>query len=162
MFGAIKRKLVDFGILEKEEEELDEVEGIFKSKDSSSKETKDAKESRESKELRESVSSTPKKGKIVNIHTTTQLKVVVVQPMAFEDSKEIADHLKTKKPIVVNLENIDREVAKRIIDFLSGAVYSLDGNIQKISNGIFLIVPYNMGIMGDFKDELRNKVAFPF
>ncbi len=159
MFGAIKKKLVDFGILEKEEEEVDEVESIFKSKDVSLKETKELKES---KDIRESLSSAPKKGKIVNIHTTTQLKVVVVQPAAFEDSREIADHLKTKKPIVVNLENIDREVAKRIIDFLSGAVYSLDGNIQKISNGIFLIVPYNMGIMGDFKDELRNKVAFPF
>ncbi len=155
MFGAIKKKLVDFGILEKEEDELEEeaVEGIF----ASTKETK----TKEVKETKEPFSA-PKKGKIVNIHTTTQLKVVVVQPVAFEDSKEIADHLKTKKPIVVNLENIDREVAKRIIDFLSGAVYSLDGNIQKISNGIFLIVPYNMGIMGDFKDELRNKVAFPF
>lgn len=155
MFGAIKKKLVDFGILEKEEDELEEeaVEGIF----TSAKETKN----KEAKEVKEPFSA-PKKGKIVNIHTTTQLKVVVVQPVAFEDSKEIADHLKTKKPIVVNLENIDREVAKRIIDFLSGAVYSLDGNIQKISNGIFLIVPYNMGIMGDFKDELRNKVAFPF
>ncbi len=155
MFGAIKKKLVDFGILEKEEDELEEeaVEGIF----TSNKENK----SKEIKETKEPFSA-PKKGKIVNIHTTTQLKVVVVQPVAFEDSKEIADHLKTKKPIVVNLENIDREVAKRIIDFLSGAVYSLDGNIQKISNGIFLIVPYNMGIMGDFKDELRNKVAFPF
>ena len=159
MFGAIKRKLIDFGILEKEEEELDEVENIFKSKEAPVKEPREMKDP---KEIRESFSSTPKKGKIVNIHTTTQLKVVVVHPVAFEDSKEIADHLKTKKPIVVNLENIDREVAKRIIDFLSGAVYSLDGNIQKISNGIFLIVPYNMGIMGDFKDELRNKVAFPF
>ena len=114
-----------------------------------------------SREARDQQASLPKRGKIVNIHTTTQLKVVVVHPETFEDSKEIADHLKTKKPIVVNLEKIDSEVAKRIIDFLSGAVYSLDGNIQKISKGIFLIVPYNMGIMGDFKDELRNKVVFP-
>lgn len=154
MFGAIRKKLVDFGILDNEDDELEEEidEGMLKPKETPAKESKEAKES----------FSVPKKGKIVNIHTTTQLKVVVVQPAAFEDSKEIADHLKTKKPIVVNLENIDREVAKRIIDFLSGAVYSLDGNIQKISNGIFLIVPYNMGIMGDFKDELRNKVAFPF
>ena len=149
MFGAIKKKLVDFGLLDDEEELEEEVDKIFKQKEPVAKEPKETLQA-------------PKKGKIVNIHTTTQLKVVVVQPLAFEDSKEIADHLKTKKPIVVNLENIDREVAKRIIDFLSGAVYSLDGNIQKISNGIFLIVPYNMGIMGDFKDELRNKVAFPF
>lgn len=156
MFGAIKKKLIDFGLLD-DEEELDvEVEKIFKSKEAPVEEgNKKAKEPKESAQL-------PKRGKIVNIHTTTQLKVVVVQPVTFEDSKEIADHLKTKKPIVVNLESIDREVAKQIIDFLSGAVYALDGNIQRISNGIFLIVPYNMGIMGDFKDELRNKVVFPF
>lgn len=155
MFGAIKKKLIDFGLLD-DDEELDvEVEKIFKPKEAPAKEGKEPKEPKDSVQL-------PKRGKIVNIHTTTQLKVVVVQPVTFEDSKEIADHLKTKKPIVVNLENIDREVAKQIIDFLSGAVYALDGNIQRISNGIFLIVPYNMGIMGDFKDELRNKVVFPF
>lgn len=155
MFGAIKQKLIDFGLLD-DDEELDvEVEKIFKPKEKEGKEGKEPKESKDTMQL-------PKRGKIVNIHTTTQLKVVVVQPVTFEDSKEIADHLKTKKPIVVNLENIDREIAKQIIDFLSGAVYALDGNIQRISNGIFLIVPYNMGIMGDFKDELRNKVVFPF
>lgn len=152
MLSFIKKKLTDFGLLDDEEDLEENVETLFNSKEVPLKDAKDTKESLQA----------PKRGKIVNIHTTTQLKVVVVQPDAFEDSKEIADHLKTKKPIVVNLENIDREVAKRIIDFLSGAVYSLDGNIQKISNGIFLIVPYNMGIMGDFKDELRNKVAFPF
>ena len=155
MFGAIKKKLIDFGLLDDEEDLQEDVEKIFKQKEPVIKESKDAKEPKENLQL-------PKRGKIVNIHTTTQLKVVVVQPVTFEDSKEIADHLKTKKPIVVNLENIDRDVAKQIIDFLSGAVYALDGNIQRISNGIFLIVPYNMGIMGDFKDELRNKVVFPF
>ena len=145
MANFIKKKLLELGLLDNEEDDIfDEAEHITKPK-----------------EVKEPL-PTPKRGKIVNIHTTTQLKVVVVQPDTFEDSKDIADHLKAKKPIVVNLENIDRDVAKRIIDFLSGAVYSLDGNIQKISNGIFLIVPYNMGIMGDFKDELRNKVAFPF
>lgn len=145
MANFIKKKLLELGLLDNEEDDIfDEAEHITKPK-----------------EAKEPL-PTPKRGKIVNIHTTTQLKVVVVQPDTFEDSKEIADHLKAKKPIVVNLESIDRDVAKRIIDFLSGAVYSLDGNIQKISNGIFLIVPYNMGIMGDFKDELRNKVAFPF
>lgn len=103
-----------------------------------------------------------KKGKVVNINTTTQLKVVVVSPESFEEARDIADHLKQKKPVVINLEGVEREVARRIVDFLSGAVYSLDGNIQKISAGIFLIAPYNVGIMGDFKDELRNKGVFPW
>lgn len=99
----------------------------------------------------------PKKGKVVNINTTTQLKVVVVTPDSFEEVRDIADHLKQKKPVVINLEGVEREIAKRIVDFLSGSVYALDGSIQKISSGIFLIAPYNVGIMGDFKDELKNK-----
>ncbi len=102
-----------------------------------------------------------KKGKVVNIHTTTQLKVVVVSPESFDEARDIAEHLKTKKPVVINLEGVESEVARRIVDFLSGAVFSLDGNIQKISRGIFLIAPYNVGIMGDFNDELRSKVVFP-
>jgi cell division inhibitor SepF len=105
---------------------------------------------------------TVKKGKVVNIHTTTRLKVVVVSPETFEEARDIADHLKSKKPVVINLEGVEREIARRIIDFLSGAVFSLDGNIQKISSGIFLIAPYNVGIMSDFKDELRNKGVFPW
>ena len=103
-----------------------------------------------------------KKGKVVNINTTTQLKVVVVTPESFDEARDIAEHLKQKKPVVINLEGVEKDIARRIVDFLSGAVYSLDGNIQKISTGIFLIAPYNVGIMGDFKDELRNKGVFPW
>ena len=101
-----------------------------------------------------------RKSKVVNIHTTAQLKLVVMQPETFDEARDIAEHLKTKKPVVINLEGVDRESARRIIDFLSGSVFALDGNIQKVSNGIFLIAPYNVGIMGDFKDELRNKGVF--
>ncbi|MGE4284068.1 MAG: cell division protein SepF [Clostridia bacterium] len=110
----------------------------------------------------EFIGQASKKSKIVNIHTTTHLKVVVMQPENFEEAKDIADHLKSKKPVVINLEDVERDVARRIIDFLSGSVYALDGNIQKVSNGIFLIAPYNVDIMGDFKDELRNKGVFPW
>ncbi|MBE7023916.1 MAG: cell division protein SepF [Clostridia bacterium] len=103
-----------------------------------------------------------KNNKVVKIHTTAQLKLVVMQPENFEDARDIANHLKNKKPVVINLENVERNLSQRIVDFLSGAVYALDGNIQKVSNGIFLIAPYNVGIMGDFKDELRNKGIFPW
>ncbi len=103
-----------------------------------------------------------KKGKVVNINTTTQLKVVVVTPESFDEARDIANHLKQKKPVVINLEGVEKDIARRIVDFLSGAVDALDGNIQKISTGIFLIAPYNVGIMGDFKDELRNKGVFPW
>lgn len=111
-------------------------------------------------EPEEEVHSFGRKNKVVNIHATTQLKVVVMQPENFEDARGIADHLKTKKPVIINLEDLDAESARRVVDFLSGAVYGLDGNIQKVSSGIFLIAPYNVSIMGDFRDELKSKGLF--
>lgn len=106
--------------------------------------------------------SKKQQNKVVNIHSSNQFKVVIMQPEAFDDAQDICDHLKNKKPIVINLENIEKEAAQRIIDFLSGSVYALDGNIQKVSSGIFLIAPNNVDIMGDFKDELKNKGVFPW
>ncbi len=100
--------------------------------------------------------------KVVNIHSASQFKVVVTQPETFDDAQDVCDHLKNKKPVIVNLEELDKELAQRIIDFLSGAVYALDGNIQKVSSGIFVIAPNNVDIMSDFKDELRNKAVFPW
>ena len=76
-----------------------------------------------------------KRNKVVKIHTTAQLKLVVMQPENFEDARDIANHLKSKKPVVMNLESVDRDVARRIVDFLSGAVFALDGNIQKTDTG---------------------------
>ena len=103
-----------------------------------------------------------RKGKVVNIHTTTQLKVVVLQPTTYNDATEIAGHLKEKKPVVVNLEKLDKDTARKIVDFLSGAVFALDGSMQKVSNGILLLVPYTMGIMGDFSDEIKTHALFDF
>ena len=106
--------------------------------------------------------TTTKKSKVVNIAATTQLKVVVVQIEEFDEAREVADHLRSKKPVVINLEKLEKDVARRVIDFISGAVYSLGGSIQKVSGGIFLIAPYNVDIMGDVRDELKNTGIFPW
>lgn len=103
-----------------------------------------------------------KKSKVVNITSTTQFKVVVIQPESFEEAREIAENLKSNKPVIVNLEKIEKEQARRMVDFVSGASYAIGGDIQKISNMIFLVTPYNVGILGDFKDELKNKGIFPW
>lgn len=100
--------------------------------------------------------------KVVNIHANSQFKVVVMQPENFEDARDICDHLKSKKPVIVNLEEVQKECAQRIVDFLSGSVYALDGEIHKISSGIFLIAPSNVDIMGEFKEEFKNKGVFPW
>lgn len=106
--------------------------------------------------------SKKQQGKVVNIHSSTQFKIIVMQPESFEDAQDICDHLKNKKPIIVNFEEVEKEAAQRIIDFLSGSVYSLDGDIQKVSNNIFLVAPHNVDIMGDFKDELGSRGVFPW
>ncbi len=105
---------------------------------------------------------TTKKPKVVNIAATTQLKVVVVSIEEFDEAREVADHLRSKKPVVVNLEKLEKEVGRRVVDFISGAVYALGGSIQKVSGGIFLIAPYNVDIMSDVREELTNTVSFPW
>ena len=100
--------------------------------------------------------------KVVNIHSSSQFKVVVMQPENFEDARDICDHLKSKKPVIINLEEVQKECAQRIVDFLSGSVYALDGEIQKVSAGIFLIAPSNVDIMSEFRDEFKNKGVFPW
>ncbi len=96
--------------------------------------------------------------RVVKLHDAApqQMKVVVMQPASFEEARDITNHLKNRKPIVVNLESVEKNVARRIIDFLSGAVYALDGDIQKVSNGIFLIAPNNVGILGEDTDSGFN------
>ncbi len=84
-----------------------------------------------------------------------QMKLVIMQPVSFEEARDIANHLKERKPIVINLENVDNPTSRRIVDFLSGAVYALDGSIKKVSNGIFLIAPYNVGVMDDEEYDPR-------
>lgn len=97
-----------------------------------------------------------RRNKVVNIHATTQLKVVLVKPERFENASEIADHLKEKRTVVLNLESTNKEVARRLIDFLSGVAYAGEGKIKKVSANTFIITPYHVDIMGDLIDELEN------
>ena len=100
---------------------------------------------------------TYRRSKVVDINTTTQFRVVVIQPETFDEAKEIADHLKERKPVVINLELMEKEQAKKIFDFLNGAIYALGGNIQQVATSIYLFAPYNVTIMSDFRDELKSK-----
>ena len=95
-----------------------------------------------------------KNNKVVNIHATTQLQVVLVKPERFDDASTIADHLNAKRTVVLNL-SANKDVARRILDFLSGVAYANDGQIKKWQTA-FIITPYNVGIMGDLLDELEN------
>ena len=97
-----------------------------------------------------------RRGKVVNIHATTQLKVVLVKPERFENASEIADHLREKRTVVLNLESTNKEIARRLVDFLSGVAYAGDGKIKKVAANTYIITPYSVDLMGDLIDELEN------
>ena len=98
--------------------------------------------------------------KVVNMPQTEQVKMVISQPTTFEQSETICDLLKEKKSVIVNLEYVNKDVARRIVDVISGAVHALDGHIQKISNSIFLIAPYNYEITNELaREEIKNKLS---
>lgn len=94
--------------------------------------------------------------KVVNIHATTQLQVVLVKPERFEDASSVADHLNEKRTVVLNLESTNKDISRRLIDFLSGVAYANNGQIKRVANSTFIITPYNVDIMGDLLDELEN------
>ncbi len=101
-----------------------------------------------------------KKNKVVNIHATTQLQVVLVKPERFDDASSVADHLNAKRTVVLNLESTNKDVSRRLIDFLSGVAYANNGQIKRVANSTFIITPYNVDIMGDLLDELESSGVF--
>ena len=101
-----------------------------------------------------------RKNKVVSMAQTQQIKMVISQPTTFEQSEEICNFLKEKKSVIVNLEYVNKDVARRIVDFISGGVFALDGHIQKVSNSIFLIAPFNYEITNEMaREEIKNKLS---
>lgn len=98
--------------------------------------------------------------RVVNINASTQLQVVLVKPDRFDQVSEIADHLRDKQALVLNLESTNKDVARRLVDFLSGCAYALDGKIKKIAISTYLITPYNVDVVGDLAEELENAAAY--
>ena len=94
--------------------------------------------------------------KVVNIRAATQLQVVLVKPERFENASEIADHLREKRTVGLNLESTNKEIARRLLDFLSGVAYANEGKIKKVAISTYIITPYNVDILGDLIDELEN------
>lgn len=101
-----------------------------------------------------------RKNKVVSMAQTQQIKMVISQPTTFEQSEEICNYLKEKKSVIVNLEYVNKDIARRIVDFISGSVHALDGHIQKISNSIFLIAPTNYEISNEMaREEIKNRLS---
>ena len=150
MSGALMNKVWDlFGMDSAEPEEYDD-ENIY-DYDNEEDEVEDKK-----------IFGRKNNNKVVNIPQAQgqAIKMVISQPTTFEQSDEICSFLKEKKSVIVNLEYVNKDVARRIVDFISGGVYALDGYIQKVSNSIFLVAPSNYEITNEMaREEMKNKLS---
>ena len=146
MSGAIMSKVWDlFGMDSAEPEEVDE--DIYEYDEIEDEEIEDRK-------------FFGRKSKVLPMPQASAVKMVISQPTTFEQSEEICGFLKEKKSVIVNLEYVNKDVARRIVDFISGGVYALDGHIQKISNSIFLVAPVNYEITNEMaREEIKNKLS---
>jgi len=112
---------------------------------SSRNENKDAKDSRDNRVL-------PIQNKNISPNTS-QFKMVVIEPKSFDECPKLVDNLKAKKPVIINLEKIESDNARKIFDFLSGATYALNGNVQKVANNIFIFAPENVDVAANIDQK---------
>lgn len=102
------------------------------------------------------VAATPQMG--ASSISADAVRMVVFQPQTYEDTQTIIDNLKARKPVIVNLESLNVDVAQRVLDFISGAIYALDGSVRKVSKGIFLLAPKGIDISGNFTSALPGSI----
>lgn len=151
MSGALMNKVWDlFGMDQAEPEEYED-ENVYDYEDEDEEVVEDRK-----------FFGRKNNNKVVNMPqaNSNAIKMVISQPTTFEQSDEICSFLKEKKSVIVNLEYVNKDVARRIVDFISGGVYALDGYIQKVSNSIFLVAPSNYEITNDMaREEMKSKLS---
>ena len=90
-------------------------------------------------------------GRVLNMNSNKQ-EVVLFRPSSFNDTSKAADDLRNRKAVIVNMENVDKAMARRVVDFLSGCVYALDGTVKKIAQSAYLFCPHNMDVVGDLEN----------
>ncbi len=150
MGNAVVNRVLDFFRGDNSEEEEEELDNEY---------SYDYDGEEEDQEQERGFFGTRKNTKVVSM-PQSQVRMKICKPTSFEQSEEICNELKEKKSIIVNLEYVNKDVARRIVDFISGAVHALDGHIEKISNSIFLVAPFNYEIVNDLaREEIKNKLS---
>ena len=150
MAGALMNKVFDLFGMDQAEQEDYEDEDVYDYENEDEEEVEDKK------------IFGRRNNKVVNMPQSQSqaIKMVISQPTNFEQSDEICSFLKEKKSVIVNLEYVNKDIARRIVDFISGGVYALDGYIQKVSNSIFLVAPSNYEITNEMaREEMKNKLS---
>ncbi len=151
MAGALMSKVWNLFGMDQAEEDEEMEEDVY---------DYDYEDEEEQQPVEEKKGLLRRSSKVVAMPQSQSIKMVISQPTGFEQSEEICGFLKEKKSVIVNLEYVNKDVARRIIDFISGGVYSLDAHIQKVSNSIFLIAPVNYEITNEMaREEIKNKLS---
>lgn len=114
----------------------------------------------EEKEDEEILTTSRRQGKVVNIHSAAAAKVVICKPMDFDEATNICDDLRNRKIVVVNATCIEPKITQRLMDFLSGACYAFNAELQEIEKGIYILSPSNVMVNNELKSELSNKGLF--
>lgn len=154
MSGALMNKVWDLFGMDTAEQEGYEDEDVYGYENEEEEEYQE--------EGRKQFFGSRKNNKVVAMPQSqpNAIKMVISQPTTFEQSDEICSFLKEKKSVIINLEYVNKDVARRIVDFVSGGVYALDGYIQKVSNSIFLAAPSNYEITNEMaREEMKNKLS---
>lgn len=108
-------------------------------------------------------SESPKRGRLVSLpgpNRTGQFRVSVIRPRSYEEVQQIADHLKERQPVILSLEGVDKPLCRRIIDFMSGTTYALDGKVHRIGEEIFLFAPVNVAIDAETARSWQEEEIF--
>jgi cell division inhibitor SepF len=147
MGGKVLNKMMGFLGLEDEYDEMDESE-------------KDYEQHQKAEVDPEMPASFKKQNKVVNIHSASSTKVIIIKPTAFEEATDIIDDLKSRKIVVVNITNLESKVAQRLLDFMGGASYALGGELQEVEKGVYVLSPSNVEVTNELKNELSSKGLF--
>lgn len=98
--------------------------------------------------------------KVVNIHTSTSVKVTITKPADYEEAMEICDALKNRRIVLVNTTLLEIKIAQRLLDFISGSCYALGGEVQQVEKGVYLLSPSNVEVTNELKNEISTKALF--
>jgi len=144
MSSKVINKVMGFlGMAEEEEDEVQEVEN-----------------EEEKMDIETLMGANKRQSKVVNIHTSTSTKVVIIKPDDFDEATTISDNLKSRKIVVVNTTALDPKVGQRLLDFVGGVCYALGGDLQQIEKGVYIMSPSNIEVNNDLKNELSSKGIF--
>ena len=102
----------------------------------------------------------PNNNKVVNIHTSSSIKVTITKPVDYEEATEICEALKNRRIVLVNTTALELKIAQRLLDFISGSCYALGGELQQIEKGVYLLSPSNVEVTNELKNEISSKALF--